>query len=146
MCISYKEIYNKVKQSEVQTDMPRSSTTSRSAKNNMSKTEWSSNRHAQEVQLLHAVHFHSRWRQKSWSLHFLIYFKMAGISFVEVQVLGRRKLKKLFWERFVQKEYHLCSTDETDEKITNKNTSQKFNVKIVGSSTTTLNEFHMKNY
>lgn len=33
-----------------------------------------------------------------------------------------------------------------DEKITNKNTSQKFNMKTAGSSTTTLNEFQMKNF
>ena len=33
-----------------------------------------------------------------------------------------------------------------DEKITNKNTSQKFNVKTAGSSTTMLNEFQMKNF
>ena len=32
------------------------------------------------------------------------------------------------------------------EKITNKNTSQKFNVKTAGSSTTMLNEFQMKNF
>jgi hypothetical protein len=31
-----------------------------------------------------------------------------------------------------------------DEKITNENTSQKFNVKTAGSSTTALNEFQMK--
>ena len=33
-----------------------------------------------------------------------------------------------------------------DEKITNENTSQKVNVKIAGSSPTTLNEFQMKNF
>ena len=33
-----------------------------------------------------------------------------------------------------------------DEKITNENMSQKFNVKTAGSSTTTLNEFQMKNF
>ena len=33
-----------------------------------------------------------------------------------------------------------------DEKITSENTSQKFNVKTAGSSTTTLNEFQMKNF
>ena len=33
-----------------------------------------------------------------------------------------------------------------DEKITNENTSQKFNVKTAGSSPTTLNEFQMKNF
>ena len=33
-----------------------------------------------------------------------------------------------------------------DEKITNENTSQKFNVKTAGSSTTTLNKFQMKNF
>ena len=33
-----------------------------------------------------------------------------------------------------------------DEKITNKNTSQKFDVKTAGNSTTTLNEFQMKNF
>ena len=33
-----------------------------------------------------------------------------------------------------------------DEKITNKNTSQKFNVKTAGSSTTKLNEFQMKTF
>ena len=47
---------------------------------------------------------------------------------------------------FVQKEYHLCSTDEMDEKITNENMSQKFNVKTAGSSTTIVNEFEMKNF
>ena len=33
-----------------------------------------------------------------------------------------------------------------DDKITNENTSQKFNVKTAGSSTTRLNEFQMKNF
>ena len=33
-----------------------------------------------------------------------------------------------------------------DEKITNENKSQKFNVKIAWSSTTTLNEFQKKNF
>ena len=33
-----------------------------------------------------------------------------------------------------------------DEKITNENTSQKFNVKLAWISTTTLNEFQMKNF
>ena len=33
-----------------------------------------------------------------------------------------------------------------DEKITNENKSQKFNVKTTGSSPTTLNEFQMKNF
>ena len=56
------------------------------------------------------------------------------------------KVKKILWERFVQKEYHLCNTDEMDEKITNENTSQKFNVKTAGSSTTIVNEFEMKNF
>ena len=76
----------------------------------------------------------------------LIYFKTTGISFVCVQVLGRRNLKEILWERFVQKEYHLCNTNEMDEKITNKNTSQKFNVKTAGSSTIIVNEFEMKNF
>lgn len=40
----------------------------------------------------------------------------------------------------------MCNTDEMDEKITNENTSQKVNVKIAGSSPTTLNEFQMKNF
>ena len=40
----------------------------------------------------------------------------------------------------------MCNIDEMDEKITNENTSQKFNVKTARSSTTTLNEFHMKNF
>ena len=56
------------------------------------------------------------------------------------------KVKKILWERFVQKEYHLCNTDEMDEKITNKNTSQKFNMKTAWSSTTIVNEFEMKNF
>ena len=47
---------------------------------------------------------------------------------------------------FVQKEYHLCNTDEWMRKITNENTSQKFNLKTAGSSTTTLNEFQMENF
>ena len=33
-----------------------------------------------------------------------------------------------------------------DEKITDENTSQKVNMKTAGSSTTTLNEFQMKNF
>jgi hypothetical protein len=33
-----------------------------------------------------------------------------------------------------------------DEKITNKKMSQKFNVKTIGSSTTAMNEFQMKNF
>ena len=47
---------------------------------------------------------------------------------------------------FVQKEYHLCNTDEIDDNITNENTSQKFNVKTARSSTTIVNEFEMKNF
>ena len=34
------------------------------------KNRVKSNKHDREVQLLRAVHFHSRWRQKSWSRHF----------------------------------------------------------------------------
>ena len=86
----------------------------------LSETEWSSNRHAPEVQLLHAVHFRSRWTQKSWSRYFLIYLKTTGISFMLVQVLGRRKLKKLLWETFVQKEYYLCNIDEWVRKLQTK--------------------------
>ena len=70
VCISYKKKYNKVKQSEVQTDMPQKFNYFTQCKNSTSKTEWSSNRHAPEVQLLHAVHFRSRWTQKSWYHHF----------------------------------------------------------------------------
>ena len=40
----------------------------------------------------------------------------------------------------------MCNTDKMDEKITNENTSQKFNVKTAGSSTTIVNEFEMKNF
>ena len=123
VCISYKKKTIKCNRVKFKHTCPRSSTTSRSAKNSTSKTGWGSNRHAREVQLLHAVRFHLQWRRKSWSIS-LIYFKTAGISFVWVQVLGRKKLKKILWERFVQKEYHLCNTHEMDEKITNKNTSQ----------------------
>ena len=47
---------------------------------------------------------------------------------------------------FVQNEYHLCNTDEMDEKITNEKMSQKFKMKTAGSSPTTLNEFQMKNF
>ena len=119
-CISYKKNTIKRNRAKFKQTCPTSSTTSRRAKNSTSKIEWSSNRHAREVQLLHAVHFHSRWRQKSWSRHFLIYFKMAGISFVSVQVLGRRKLKNLLWERFVQKKYHLCNTNEWIRKLPTK--------------------------
>ena len=40
----------------------------------------------------------------------------------------------------------MYDTDEMHGKITNENTSQKFNVKTAGSSITTLSEFEMKNF
>ena len=64
---------------------------------------------------------------------------------LQVQVLNQRKLKNLLWDWFVQKEYHFYNTNECMRKITNENTSQKFNMKTTGSSTTALNEFQMKN-
>ena len=129
VCISYKKNTNKVKQSEVQTDMPqkvnyftqcekqdvknrvkfkqtcpRSSTTSHSAKNNTSKTEWSSNRRAREVQLLHAVHFHSQWRQKSWSRHFSNLLQNDRNIICVSSSPRSEKVKKILWERYVQQE------------------------------------------
>ena len=70
VCISYNKNTIKWNWVKFKQTCPRSSTTSRGAKNSTSKTEWGSNRHAREVQLLHIVRFHLQWRQKSWSRHF----------------------------------------------------------------------------
>ena len=40
----------------------------------------------------------------------------------------------------------MCDIDKCMRKLQNENTSRKFNVKTAGSSTTTWNEFQMKNF
>ena len=59
----------------------------------------------------------SEWRamRKKW-------IKRQGPIFFcyKFKSYGRRKLKKLLWERFVQKEYHLCNTDEWMRKSQTK--------------------------
>ena len=87
VCISYKKYTIKWNRVKFKQTCPRSSTTSRSAKNSMSKNNTFKNRvkfkqTCPDVQLIHVVHFRSRWTQKSWSRHFLIYLKTTGISFV----------------------------------------------------------------
>ena len=42
----------------------------------------------------------------------LIYFKTTGNIICVSSSPRSKKVKKILWERFVQKEYHLCNTDE----------------------------------
>ena len=70
---------------------------------------WSSNRHAREVQQLHAVYFHLRWRQESWSRHFPIYFKTVGNHLCKFKSFVGESSKK-YCERDLYKRNIICVT------------------------------------
>ena len=70
---------------------------------------WSSNKHAREVQLLHVVYFYLGWRQKSWSRHFLIYFKTVGNHSCKFKS-SVEESSKIYCERGLYKRNIICVT------------------------------------
>ena len=109
VCVSYKKNTTKWNRVKFKHTYPRSSTTSRSAKNSTSKTEWGSNRHAREVQLLHVMRFHSQWRQKSWSRHFSNLLQNDR-NIIYVSSSPRSKKVKKYCQRGLYKKSIICVT------------------------------------
>ena len=145
VCISYKKNTIKWNRVKFKQTCPRSSTTSCSAKNSTSK----------KVKFKQTCPRSSTTSRSAFP--FAVNAEIMISPFYNLPQNGRNiicvnssprseKVKKILWERFVQKEYHLCNTDEMDEKITNENTSQKFNGKTTRSSSTIVNEIFMKNF